>query len=68
VRVVGTLQQRLDSPHPKFYIGEGKVTRAARADRGDASATLVIFDEELSPAQSKNLEDALRRVSWTARS
>jgi hypothetical protein len=23
--VVGTLQQRLDSPHPKFYIGEGKV-------------------------------------------
>jgi GTPase len=23
--VVGTLQQRLDSPHPKYYIGEGKV-------------------------------------------
>lgn len=57
--VVGTLQQRLDAPHPKFYIGEGKVgeLRELIAER---SATLVIFDEELSPAQSKNLEDSIR--------
>ncbi|MEX0907219.1 MAG: GTPase HflX [Gemmatimonadota bacterium] len=56
--VVGTLQQRLDSPHPKYYLGEGKVgeLRDLIADR---SASLVIFDEELSPAQSKNLEEAL---------
>jgi GTPase len=58
-RVVGSLQQRLDSPHPKYYIGEGKVTelRDLVAARG---ATLVIFDEELSPAQGKNLEDGLK--------
>jgi GTP-binding protein HflX len=57
--VVGTLQQRLDSPHPKFYIGEGKVgeLRDLIADR---KATLVIFDEELSPAQSKNLEESIQ--------
>lgn len=57
--VVGTLQQRLDAPHPKFYIGEGKVgeLRELIADR---KATLVIFDEELSPAQSKNLEDSMK--------
>jgi GTPase len=58
-RVVGTLQQRLDSPHPKYYIGEGKVGEL-REIVGSTGATLVIFDEELSPAQSKNLEEALK--------
>jgi GTP-binding protein HflX len=57
--VVGTLQQRLDSPHPKFYLGEGKVSEL-RELITQRRATLVIFDEELSPAQGKNLEDALR--------
>jgi GTPase len=56
--VVGTLQQRLDSPHPKYYIGEGKVTELRELIAVEG-ATLVIFDEELSPAQSKNLEEAL---------
>lgn len=56
--VVGTLRQRLAHPHPRFYIGEGKADElhelvAARA------ADLVIFDEELTPAQGKNLEDLL---------
>lgn len=57
--VVGTLQQRLDSPHPKYYIGDGKVTEL-RDLIAATSATLVIFDEELSPAQSKNLEESLK--------
>ena len=57
--VVGSLRQRLDSPHPKYFIGEGKVSelRELLKDRG---ATLVVFDEELSPAQGKNLEEALK--------
>jgi GTP-binding protein HflX len=56
--VVGTLRQRLERPHPRFYIGEGKADelRALVHARG---ADLVIFDEELSPAQGKNLEDLL---------
>ncbi len=58
--VVGTLIQRLDSPHPKLYIGRGKVEQLGLlADRTDAS--LVIFDEELSPAQGSALEKALDR-------
>jgi GTPase len=56
--VVGTLQQRLDSPHPKFYIGEGKVGEL-RELIAQCNATLVIFDEELSPAQGRNLEESL---------
>lgn len=56
--VVGSLTQRLDSPHPKYFMGEGKAGELGEmvTERG---ATLVIFDEELSPAQGKNLEALL---------
>jgi GTP-binding protein HflX len=57
-RVVGTLVQRLDRPHPRFYIGEGKA-RELRHLVGEREANLVIFDDELSPAQGKNLEELL---------
>lgn len=56
--VVGSLRQRLDSPHPKFFIGEGKVAELRELIQ-QTGAGLVVFDEELSPAQGKNLEDAL---------
>lgn len=58
-QVVTTLQQRLDSPNPKLYIGEGKATEL-KALIEQTRTTLVIFDDELSPAQSKNLEDTLK--------
>src|SRR5947208_8352012 len=58
--VVGRLTQRVVAPSPNSFIGEGKVTELrALADTTDAS--LVVFDEELSPAQGKNLETALER-------
>ncbi|MEO5510704.1 MAG: GTPase HflX [Longimicrobiales bacterium] len=53
--VVGTLQQRLDKPHPKLYIGEGKANELKDLIK-ELDATLVIFDEDLTPAQGKNLE------------
>lgn len=56
--VVGSLVQRLDSPHPRHYIGEGKVAELKSLIE-ETEATLVIFDDELSPAQSKNLEQDL---------
>lgn len=56
--VVGTLRQRLAHPNPRFYIGEGKADELKELV-GARGATLVIFDEELSPAQGKNLEDLL---------
>ena len=50
--------QRLRKISPKLLIGPGKLE-----ELGDmvasCDATLVIFDEELSPVQGKNLEDAL---------
>lgn len=57
-QVVGMMKQRLDAPHPRLYIGEGKAEELkARVVASDA--TLVVFDEELTPAQGKNLEDFL---------
>jgi GTP-binding protein HflX len=57
--IVGKVRQRLDRPQPKFYIGEGKVAELKEAVQKER-ASLAIFDEELSPAQGKNLEDELR--------
>ena len=56
--VVGALRQRLAHPNPRFYIGEGKAEELKQLV-GSTGADLVIFDEELSPAQGKNLEDLL---------
>jgi GTPase len=55
-RVVDRVRQKLDKPDPKFYIGKGKAEELKVAVQ-KSTATLVIFDEELSPAQGKNLED-----------
>lgn len=57
--VVGSLFQRLDQPLPKFFIGPGKVKEVA-ALREECGAGLVIFDDELSPSQTRNLEEALQ--------
>jgi GTP-binding protein HflX len=56
--VVGRLTQRLEAPKPASYIGAGKVAELRDVVQA-AGATLVVFDEELSPAQGKNLEAAL---------
>ena len=59
LRVIGTLQQRLERPNPSTLIGSGKVAELV-ALRADTGAQVVIFDEELSPAQQRELERALR--------
>jgi GTPase len=58
-RVVGRLSQQVASPHPGTLIGEGKVDELREAvDR--LGASLVIFDEELTPVQGANLERELK--------
>ncbi len=58
-RVVGQLSQQVASPSPATLIGEGKVEEL-RAQVADLDATLVVFDEELSPVQGANLERELK--------
>ena len=57
--VVGQLIQRVQAPTPKLFLGEGKVEELRQlAEATDAS--LLLFDEELTPVQGKNLEAALK--------
>ena len=56
--VVGRAVQRLESPHTAYYIGKGKLEEVVEA-REATGYTLVIFDDELSPSQQRNLEKAL---------
>jgi len=54
-RIVQTLREGV---HPATFIGTGKVT-AVKALAEETSARTVIFDDDLSPAQQRNLEKAL---------
>jgi GTP-binding protein HflX len=56
--VVGRMSQQVVAPNPATLIGEGKVEELA-AEVANSGATLVIFDEELSPVQGANLEHEL---------
>jgi GTP-binding protein HflX len=56
--VVSIVRQRIDAPNPRYFIGEGKA-RELKTLLASTGANLVIFDDELSPAQGKNLEDLL---------
>lgn len=56
--VVGAISQRRQKPAPAFYIGEGKLADIQLACRS-TGANIVIFDNELSPAQVNNLDMAL---------
>ncbi|HET6577134.1 MAG TPA: GTPase HflX [Gemmatimonadales bacterium] len=57
--VVGRISQQIAAPSSATLIGEGKVEEVAAAV-AEAGATLVIFDEELSPVQGANLERELK--------
>ncbi|HEX2195496.1 MAG TPA: GTPase HflX, partial [Actinomycetota bacterium] len=48
--------QRRDNPHPATYIGRGKVQEVV-ATATALDADMLIFDDELTPAQGRNLEE-----------
>lgn len=56
--VVGTLIQKRESIHPGTYVGTGKVDEIALL-LAATGATGIVCDDELSPAQMKNLESIL---------
>jgi GTP-binding protein HflX len=56
--VVGSVTQLLDRPHPGTYLGSGKLEEL-KAKIDESAATLVIFDDELTPAQLRNIENAV---------
>jgi len=59
-KVVDTVTQKLPKPTAPYYIGRGKA-ELIRESCQDQQVTSVIFDDELSPAQGRNLENLFAR-------
>jgi len=59
VEVVGKLTQRLPVPSKTHYLGKGKLDELLSL-KSSTNYNVVIFDDELSPLQQHNLEDALQ--------
>ncbi len=59
VEVVGTVTQNLERVTPSHYVGTGKIEEI-KAFYEEADANLVIFNDELSPSQIRNLERDLQ--------
>jgi GTP-binding protein HflX len=57
--VVGKLIQRLSTPSKTHYLGKGKLEELL-ALKNTTNYDVVIFDDELSPLQQRNLEDFLK--------
>lgn len=55
---VGRVVQERASPNPAFYIGRGKVAEVVQLVR-DAQARVVVFDEDLSGAQVRHLQEEM---------
>ncbi|MCX5895114.1 MAG: GTPase HflX [Proteobacteria bacterium] len=55
-QVTGRVTQDWKMVDPAFFIGRGKVAEVQELVR-DTNANLIIFDDDLTPAQQRNLED-----------
>ncbi|MGH9047478.1 MAG: GTPase HflX, partial [Acidimicrobiales bacterium] len=60
--VVARIVQRRDRPDPASFVGRGKAAELAEASR-TLDAVTVVFVEELTPAQQRNLEAILGRTA-----
>ncbi|MEO8204949.1 MAG: GTPase HflX [Chthoniobacterales bacterium] len=58
--VVETVIQKLDRPTAPYYIGKGKAEDVARKCV-EQKVSSIIFDDELTPAQGRNLEKLTSR-------
>ncbi|QBQ53599.1 ribosome rescue GTPase HflX [Nitrosococcus wardiae] len=59
IEVITTIAGRRHAPHPKYFIGRGKVDEI-RGWVDAEQANLVVFNHNLSPAQARNLEQSLQ--------
>ena len=57
--VLKRFTQRMDVPNPKTYIGSGKMEEVAKYVEENEIGS-VIFDDELSPGQQRNIEKLLK--------
>lgn len=58
LEVVGSVSQNLKHPNSKTYVGSGKLTEINDL-RVELKADVIVFDDELSPGQLRNIESVL---------
>lgn len=63
----GRLTQNLDYPNPRTYIGEGKLQELVEMVNA-LEADVIIFDDELSPSQIRNIEREFKEMKIIDRS
>ncbi|MEW6726178.1 MAG: GTPase HflX [Bacillota bacterium] len=56
--IANRILQRRDKPDPAFYVGKGKAEEIRR-ECEEKECDLVVFDNELTPAQGRNLKDVI---------
>ena len=67
VEVVGEITQKLSKVNPAFYVGKGKASQIM--DQAKVlEVNVIIFDEELSPAQIKNYHKLAKDIKVIDRS
>lgn len=67
VKVVGEVTQKLSKVNPAYYIGKGKASQIIEQAKV-LEVTVIIFDEELSPAQIKNYHKLTKNIKVIDRS
>ncbi len=65
-KTIKRFTQKLTHPHPKTYIGKGKMMEISTFCT-DNKVDVALFDDELSPAQVRNIENALNGVKVLSR-
>ncbi|MCL6642210.1 MAG: GTPase HflX [Candidatus Bipolaricaulota bacterium] len=58
--ILRTVLQKRDRPDPAFFIGKGKADEL-RALAAKADAQVIVFNDALTPAQARNLEERIQR-------
>lgn len=58
LEIVGSISQNIGAPHRSFLVGTGKVQEIKQL-KEELKADIIVFDLELSPTQTRELESAL---------
>ena len=66
-KVVGRVTQRLNKINPAYFVGKGKAEQIMNQVK-ELGVSLVIFDEDMSPAQTKNFQELSEEVKVIDRS
>lgn len=59
LEVIGQASQRLKQPFPRHFIGPGKLEEIGEL-KAELKYDLLVFDDELTPSQTRNIEDMLK--------